>query len=328
MSKKKKKHGKDPKTPSFQKEVDDFIELTPKKYRKNYGEDYMSKKEVRAGYFGMLAGYIPSVITWLLKYGHVEKSSKLMDKKHDIYLVLSDNDFVKYLKDEIKNGEKIEGSEYLSAIILDMIKEAEAEKKEEEAKNPDKVVTMDMDDLIELSQLCSKKKLKKMKKAGVADDLAFDLVSVLPTAKLLKHHQIFRLGQVMQIIYAYSKSMEIDFGATIKYIIKPEYYPQLITYLLLERKADFVEFDDKQKEFFNSVTEWCFNTMEDYGKTGAMKEIEQIPLAYFTKRKADKAENKDANRRFFLGQIPPEFEHVNKVLAKLRARDSSIEEFL
>ena len=130
---------------------------------------------------------------------------------------------------------------------------------------------------------------------------------------------------LMQVIYTHAKTEEISFEAIMKYVVTANYYPALIAYLLLERKSEFVNMDDKQKEFFNKVTDWSFNCMEEMEKT----EIRQILESYFNARKRDKKNNKDSNRRFFLGSLPEnEFPNITKVLAKMKNDDSTIEEFL
>lgn len=301
----------------------DFSKLTKKKFKKKYADDYMSKKDQKSAYYAMLAGELPEVLKLLTMYSNVEE---VKDIKGACYERIADPKFVKYLSKVVdKDPEEIKNIEYMPIIILDMIKIADAQTKAEKEEDPDDKSSFDLSGLVGLSKIIIKKKMKKMVKAGVPADLAFDVLSILPTNRLLGQHQMYRLKQLMQVLYTYSKTVDIDFGTIMKYTVSTEYYPALIAYLLLERKSEFVDLDDKQKAFFNKVTEWCLNTMNDLEK----EEIREIFKTYFNTRKRDKSQNKDSNRRYFLSSIPAdEFPEVVKVLNKMKDADSTIEEFM
>ena len=301
----------------------DFTKLTKKKFKKKYADDYMSKKDQKAAYYAMLAGELPEVLKLLTMYSNVDEVKEI---KGVCYERIANPKFIKYLSKVVsKDPEEIKNIEYMPIIILDMIKLADAQSKAEKEEDPNDKSSFDLGSLVSLSKLINKKKIKKMEKAGIPSDLAFDVLSILPTNKLLGQHQMYRLKQLMQVLYAYAKTVDIDFGNIMKYTVNTEYYPAIITYLLLERKNEFVDLDDKQKAFFNKVTEWCLNTMNDLEK----EEIREIFKAYFNTRKRDKAQNKDSNRRYFLSSIPvDEFPEVVKVLNKMKDADSTIEEFM
>lgn len=298
-----------------------FASLTEKKYMKKYADDYESKKERRKGYYSMLLSELPEVIKLLVNYSHVKE---VLEIKHDIYERLFDKKLIKKITKEVDDDiDNIENITLFPIIIYDVIKEASIQHAKEKAEDPD-AKEFDLSDLVNLSNMILRKKMKKLEKAGVSKELAFDCLSVIPSSKVLEKG-MYRMRQLMQILYTHAKTEEVKIEPIMKYVVTSTYYPVIITYLLLERKSEFVNLDDKQKEFFNTVTDWAFNRMEEMEKT----EIRQILTSYFEARKRDKKNSKDSNRRFFLGSLPEnEFPNITKVLAKMKDNDSSIEEFL
>lgn len=303
-------------------DVKDFASLTKKKYEKKYADPYMSKDEKKKAYYDMLIDELPAVIKLLVNYSNVRE---VVDMKHDVYERLFDKKLIKKITKIVENDiDEIENICLLPIIIYDVIKEAN-KVHSEELKDDEKAADFDLTDVVDLSRLILKKKLKKLVKAGVNEDLAFDVLSIIPSNSVLKNHGMYRLRQMMMVLYNYSKTVDIDFDKLIKYVVSSDYYPSLIAYLLLEKKSDYVNYDEKQKEFFNKVTDWCFNTMEGLEK----EEIREILKTYFNYRKRDKQQNKDSNRRFFIGTLPAdEFPNITKVVEKMKAADNTIEEFL
>jgi len=298
-----------------------FASLTEKKYKKKYADDYSSKKEQKKAYYEMLIGELSEVIKLLVNYSHVKE---VLEIKNDIYERLFDKKLIKKITKSVDRGDDdIDNIELFPIIIYDVIKEASIQHAKEKEEDLD-AAGFDLSDLINLSNMILRKKMKKLTKAGISKELAFDCLSVVPSSKVLERG-MYRMRQLMQVIYTHAKTEEIDFGVIMKYVVTSNYYPILITYLLLERKSEFVNMDDKQKEFFNKVTDWVFNTLEEMEKV----DIRQILISYFNARKKDKTNNKDSNRRFFLGSLPEsDFPNITKVITKIKDSDSSIEEFL
>ena len=298
-----------------------FASLTEKKYMKKYADDYDSKKQKKKAYYEMLISELPEVIKLLVFYSQVKE---VIEIKHDIYARLFDKKLIKKITKIVDEDiDEIENITYFPIVIYDVIKEATMQHAKEKEEDPE-AKGFDLSDLINLSNKILRKKMKKLEKHGISKELAFDCLSVVPTSKVLEKG-MYRMRLLMNVIYTHAKTEDIDIEQIMKYVVTSNYYPVIITYLLLERKSEFVNMDDKQKEFFNKVTDWVFNTLEEMDKT----EIRQILISYFNARKRDKGQNKDSNRRFFLGSLPEnEFPNICKVLAKIKENDSSVEEFL
>jgi hypothetical protein len=153
---------------------------------------------------------------------------------------------------------------------------------------------------------------KKLKKKDVDEDVAFDVLSIVPTPKVLEGKQFrYRMGNVMKVLYEHAKTKEISYENIIESVIPVEYASQVISFNLLERLSRTQNFNDSQKKFNAQVTEWVFTTMESMDRSS----IEAILKTYVDIRKRDLANNNDADRRFLLKSVPEdEFPNLKKVI--------------
>lgn len=301
------------------RDVETFTKMTYKKYKKKFSDNFSKKKDNKKAYYNYMINCLPAVIILLTKYSNVRE---VMEIKDEIYeRMFGDDELLARIKKCLeKDPKSIENAEFFPIVIWDAMKVAAAWNEETGSK-------YDMSDIIEISTIVMEKKIKKLTKAGISKDLAFDCLSIIPTSKALEGKQAFRLRILMNMLYNRSKNdEEIKFDVIAKYVVTEEFYPALITTLLLERKSDYAGFEDKQKEFFNSVTDWALTALNDMEKT----QIREILKAYFGRRKADKEQGKDSNRRYFLSALPTgdDFKNIIKVIDKMKESDPSIEEFL
>ena len=308
-------------------DVREFTSLTIKKWKKDYGDPYLSKKEIKKNYYKALVDLLPEVIALLVRYSNRKEVQEITPA---IYEKLSDEKFLKTLKKMIESGdiELVDNYEQLPIVIFDFLRQASKWEQKLTAENDGKKVTIDTSDMVEISSMLLKKKIKKATKAGVPENIAFDVFSVIPTSKLLEKSSMYRMRQMFLVLYEHAKSEKITpqmFDTIVKTAVKEEYMPQLSVYLLLERKEMYTQFTEEQKEFFNQVTSWVMNTIEEMPKS----EIENILNAYFEARKRDKGQGKDSNRRYFLSSLPAEdFPKITKVLERIQTGDESVKEFM
>ena len=103
-----------------------------------------------------------------------------------------------------------------------------------------------------------------------------------------------------------------------------DYVPSIITFALLERKEKISGFNDTQKKLFNSITEYCFKTMEDMKKD----DIVAILKAYTEARKRDESQNKDTNRRYYISSLPEsDYPRILKVVSKIIELDEDMKKY-
>lgn len=290
MEEKKKKEFKIP------DEVKAFVKMNLKKFKKTEGDFYDSKKSLKKGYYAELMDMLPPVIACVLKYGHVEAMRETRDA---IYQKLCDSKFTKYLIKEIDHGNEFDNMILLPTIIFDINLSAK-QQQQIDKENGEEGKGYDLTDLKELAKLILKKKIKKAVKAGIDENVAFDVLSVIPSTDILKKSQQYHIRRFYQVIYQHAIDKEIKFDKVVKVVFGNDYIPSLLTFALLERKEKIANFTDTQKKLFNDITEYTFTTLEEQSKDT----IFEVLKAYISVRKRDESQNKDTNRRYYISSLP------------------------
>ena len=302
----------------------EFAKATLKRYKKQNGDYFDSKKELKASYSMYLIDLLPETIEFIVKYGYID-NEEVQGVKTEIYKKINDPDFIKVIKKELKNDNKIGNIKLLPIIIKEILMEAKRVNDQALAENPNAKV-YDMTDLVELSQMILKKKIKKMCKVGINSSLAFDTLSIIPCDKALESSQFYRIHTLYECLYEHAKSVAVPFEQIIDILIDEELYPVFITFALLERKEKFLKLTEAQKTLYLDISNWCFKTME---KDLSKEEIESIIKTYVTGRKRDDARGKDGNRRYALSSLSADdYSRITKVINKMTVDDESIKKYL
>lgn len=301
-----------------------FASASLKKYKKHNGDYFDSKKELKASYSMYLIDLLPDTIEFVVKYGYINKE-EVQEVKTAIYQKINDPEFIKILKKELKNDNKIKNIKLLPIIIKEILMEAKRVNDAALAEDPNAKI-YDMSDLVELSQMILKKKMKKMEKAGISSSVAFDVLSIIPCDDALESSQFYRIHALYDCLYEHAKGTAFSFADLMSILIDEEYYPVFITFALLERKEKFLKLTDAQKSLYLDISNWCFKTME---KDLKKEEVESIIKTYVAGRKRDESQGKDGNRRYALSSLSAEdYERINKVITKMIAEDDSIKKYL
>lgn len=303
-------------------EVKKLAKLSFKKFKKTDGDYYDSKKDLRKAYYAQIVDLLPAAIALIIKYGHIEAVKEV---KELIYEKITDPKFVKYLRKEIKAGSEFDNMILLPTIIYDIVGEAHKAAEAAKADDPDTETTFDVDDLVQVSRDILKKKIKKLTKAGVDEAVAFDVLSVIPTTKILAKSQQYHIRRFFTVLYEHAKTKEIKFEKIMKEVFKDgDYVNSVITFALLERKEKIANFTDTQKKLFNDITEYCFSTMEDMKKD----EIYDILKSYTDVRKRDESQGKDTNRRYYISSLPEsDYPRILKAVDRLCDTDEKLKKY-
>ena len=302
----------------------DFAKITFKKYKKEQGDYYDSKKELKSSYAMYLIDLLPGTIDFVVKYGYIQKE-EVQNAKVDIYKKINDPDFIKIIKKELKNGNKIDNIKLLPIIIKEILMEGKRLNDAALAEDPNAKL-YDMSDLVELSQMILKKRMKKLTKVGISSNVAFDALSIIPCEKALQSSQFYRIHSLYECLYEHAKSSAIPFKELMDVMIDQSYYPAFITFALLERKEKFTKLTDAQKKLYLDISNWCFDTMVN---SLSKEEIMTIIKTYVAGRKKDEANGKDGNRRYALTSLSAtDYEKITKVINKMIADDDSIKKYL
>lgn len=310
-------------------DVKDFASASLKKYKKTVKNDpWMDtdKKSIKKGYYNYLFDMLPAVTETLVYNSNNQEVKNMLPA---IYEKMMDPEFIKRLAKLIDEDGKdaFDNADIFPIVVNGMLRNAkEWTKKLQQEAGDDQSITINTEDLVDLQTKLLKKRMKKMKKAGVPDSIAFDVLCALPKPTLLERSGGYWMRQVFNVLYEHAKTTkDIPFEKIVEVAVTDEFYPTLFTTMLLERKEIYVQMSESQKEFFNGCTEWMFNQMENMNKSV----IYEILQSYADVRKRDKSQNRDSNRRYFMNSLPEtDFPKICKVLAKLKDDYAWVDEFM
>lgn len=304
-------------------DVKDFAKMTLKKFKKENDDFYESKKETKLSYYMYLIDLLPDVIEFVTKYGHVQQQD-VQDMKTLIYQKLTDYDFIKVLKKEIKNKNKIKNIKLLPIIINEILAEAKRVNDQRLAEDKNAEIYK-MEDIQELLELILKKKLKKFAKAGIDKATSVDVLATIPCDDALNISQFYRIKSFYDCLYEHVKGVAIPFEKIMELIVDEEYYPLFVSFALLERKERFSKFTEAQKTLYVDISSWCFKVMES-SKSDTIKSIINV---YINGRKRDDSQGKDSNRRYNLSTlVPDDYPKITKVINAMLSHDESIKKYL
>lgn len=309
------------------KDVLRMSKITLKKFKKKKveeGEDF-SKKELKKAYMDELIDYLPETIDFLLRYGGIQ-TNEMKDLRNSIYGKIADHKFIKYLTKQIKDDEDVGDIRLLPAVIRDIISEVKMQEEKDKQQNPNANISYDTSDILNLSQLILKKKIKKADKdLGIDPDVALDLLMVIPHKSMLKDRQInYRLRLFMNVLYEHAKTADINYESCLKLVGLNEYAQSVVVFNLLERRSKFNNFNENQQKLFIAINEWMLNQLEEMNRT----DLESVLKLYTDLRKRDASQNRDEDRRYFLKSVPEdEFPNLKKVINHMIDSNGDIEKF-
>lgn len=307
-------------------EVNEFVrsskEETKKMCKKNgWGT---KKSDVNNTYYSFLEARLPRVTNWVLLYGY-SKDERNAHLKEAVYAKLLQPKFINYLIKDIKN-ERVDANDFrlLPILIREIVVEANKENEKALKEDPNAAI-YDMSDVVELSKLILKKKLKKFIKKGISPELAFSVLSVIPCEEAITISPRYRMHTFYRVLYDFARSDTIPYEKLMNLIIDETYLPSFITFCLLEKKEVFADLTESQREFYLTISNWCFNTMEDMGKS----DVKAIINEYIKVRKRDAEYNKDGNRRYKLSTISEQdYPKIFSVVSHIKSENPELEAYL
>ena len=305
-------------------DVKDFAKADFKKFKKRNRDYYDSKKEIKRSYYLYLIDLFPAVIEFTVKYGYIN-DDEVQTIKHQVLAKINDVEFIKVLKKTLKEDDDIQNIKLLPIIIKEILMEAKKRNDAILSENPNGQI-YDMSDLVELSRMILKKRMKKLEKIGIPSALAFDVLSIIPCKAALQSSQMYRIRILYDTLYEHAKTTQIDFEKLIEAVVDEDYQLACITFALLERKEKFSRLTDSQKTLYLAITNWCFNTMEKKLKKAEVAEVLRV---YIRNRSRDDKNGKDSNRRYSLSSLSEEeYPRIATIVKRMIADDESVKKYL
>lgn len=304
--------------------VSKFANKTWKKYWKENKDVFDSKKDGLKEFCLYLQDMMPDVVEFLIRYGHIN-NEEVKHVKNDCFAKIINEDFIKYLGKRIKKDEDYEKELKMFPILVREIgMAAEQENQKALAQNP-RAAVYDMSDLYDISKKLMKKQMKKMMEIGISEEMAFDLLSLIPSPKAMQYSPVYRIRNLFNSLYEWSKSKAVPFKDIMNVIVKEEQYTNFIVFALLEKREVLSNMSDAQKNLYTDITTWCVETMEGMNP----HDITEIINAYIKARNRDESNGKDCARRYNLGVLTAEdYPHINAVITRMVAENGDIQKYL
>ena len=244
-----------------------FAKMNWKDFKKENKKYFSSKKELKKDYFITLTCDLPYVIDFVIRNGHIQDPAiqKVKNKCYQKFASGEDGPkYVEYLTKSLKHdyGRDTDNIMFLPIMLHEMIGDI-LKYNENNKDNPEEQVAPP-DDLFKLSETILEDRLSKAKKKDIPEDLAFDLLGIIPIPEATKYSRNFRIRMVFLMLYKYSANCpNLNFGKIMKFLFNKEDYEHIIRYALQERKDRCKNFNESQKVFFDSMNEWIFDTLEN-----------------------------------------------------------------
>lgn len=300
-----------------------FANTSLKSYKKHQGDFFDSKKELKLGYYMYLLDNLPETIEFMLKYGYIKKP-EIMEVKKDIYEKLKDEKFVKFLIKQLEDDEEV-GNIKLLPVIYREILETERSEAAKANVNNEEHQDVDVAMIKKLVEKILKKKIKKLTKAGVPENLAFDILTIVPCTDIFEYSRGYRIRMFFDTLYEYSKGMSVQFDTITDIIFDHSMYVPVIVFALLERKDKFSKLTDSQKTLYLDISNWCFSTMNNMKKD----EIKEIINYFVQARQNSEKKGEDSNRRYALSQLSAEdYDKIAKVVQTMIVENPAIKKYL
>jgi hypothetical protein len=307
------------------KDVENFVKTTWKRFKKDTKGCYKNKKKQVLAYYQTMAEGMQYCIEFFVRYGHL-KDENIAEAFEFFKTFLRTEDFCKELLVMLKDEElPVKEYIYLPIIIRGVLEEESRKAKQILAENADAEVPSH-ENLVKLSMWILKKKIKKLEKDGVPRELAFDVLSVIPSKEAIEFSRNYRIRTFFNILYEYAKTTDVAFEKLFKRIFGREYVPTLIVCALLEKKERFADLTEKQKAFHTALTSWCIDTMENDLE---YDEIMSILKRYVATRQQDDLANRDGNRRYPLSTLSEvDYPRLYKAIKSFISRNEADKKYL
>lgn len=311
-------------------EVLDFMDLNYSDYKKEWKKE-LGKKETKRRYLEEVVELIPYASDYVFNSGYLESEAEVGEH---LATMLSSEKTINAVIKECKDDDYYKASlntlpYFIRAMLIDMKDKAEGVT-EEDAD----ALTAVREALIKLINIITEKRINKLEKKGLDRGIALDLSAILvksgPDRDKIKFYQI---SEAMRSLYEYAEKepdliapgKPMDFIDLMAALVGKDNLPMVIQFALNERADRKTSMTDKQKAYWDHITQTVFSAIEEYDKDV----IDAILTNYIDNRKRDYQNGKDSPRRFHIIDLPEaEFPKTVKRVRKLITDDESNKQYL
>lgn len=319
------------------------LRMSPKKFAKKQGIRLkgkgMSKSERKHNRKRLKQAYAENAINGLNKAVKIladhPEGKKVNKVKEGVDNIISNPGVMKRVaKLYGKNPDNYSNMIFLPHMIMTTIAYYESEGISDEEKKI--AESLDKESLAEFCEKILKKKIKRYKKMGLDDSIAFQLAATVPTAKLFKNNRKW-YKRLIQQMYDMAAVCEVDIDAVLKAITKidkdkvisrKDFLEGFFSEFILQRSTNKNHsFTDTQKDLHEGLIERALVYLDGL-KSRKLKDI----LKQYIKRRKTAEEYKNDTKRVikFIDHANSNsaYTNIKAVVQELVADNSSNELYL
>ena len=319
------------------------LRMSPKKFAKTHGIRIkgkgMSKKERKHNLKRLTREYSEHALNGLNKAVKIlaenpdhKKSEKV---KVGIENIISNAKVMKRVaKLYRKDSDSFKNLIFLPNMIMNTLIYYASDNISDEEKEIGK--SLDTDALVEFCESILKKEIKRYKKMGLDPDIAYQMATIIPTAKLFKNsHQWYR--QLIQTMYEIAAKDEVDIDKILKSVCKIDKKKSISkkdfldgffsTFILQKNSNKNAKFNEYQKDLHEGLIERTLVYMNDL-KSRKLREMLKNYIK--TRKKAESYKNDSKRVIKFTDHANSNspYENIKKVVQELIADNSNNELYL
>lgn len=319
------------------------LRMSPKKFAKKNNIKIkgkgLSKNEIKRAKKRLESEYSENAINGLNKAVRIlaehPDAKKINKVKEGVENIISNPDVMKRIaKLYEKNPDQYTNMIFLPHMIMNTISYYSSDSISDEEKEI--AANLDKDTLAKFCEKILKKTIKRYKKFGLDDEIAFQLAAVVPTAKLFKNNRIW-YKKLIQQLYDMATVSEIDIDLILKSIIKidkdksiskKDFLEGFFSEFILQRSTNKTHsFTDNQKDLHESLIERTLIYLDNM-KSRRLKDI----LKQYIKRRKTAEEYKNDTKRIIKfidhANSNSSYTNIKSVVQELIADNSSNELYL
>ena len=284
------------------------LRMSPKKYAKKHSikisGKHLSKREKKHNVKKLKKEYSEAAINGLNKavkiLAEFPKHKKSDKVKTGVENIISNPDVMKRVaKLYKKSPESYVNMIYLPHMIMNTLVYYSSDAISDEEKEIGK--TLDSEGLVEFCEKILKKQIKRYKKMGLPQEMAYQLATVIPTAKLFKNNRQWYKSLIQQMYdIAENESVDIDLILKSVYKIdkkrvvgKKDFLEGFFSEFILQKSSNKTsKFTDTQKELHEGLIERALVYLDGL-KPNKCREILKT---YIKRRKTAEEYKKDGKR--------------------------------
>ena len=319
------------------------LRMTPKKFAKKHnirlkGKN-VSKKEKKHNtkrlireYSEFAASGLNKAVKIVAEHPKHKKTQKVMD---GIDNIISNPDVMKKIvKLYKKDPDSYPNMIYLPHMIMNTLVYYNSDNITEEEKEIAK--QLDTDGLVNFCEKILKKEIKRYKKNGLEPTVAYQMATVIPTAKLLRHSSVW-YNKLIQQMYDIAESEIVDVDIIIKAILrldkkkpihKKEFLEAFFSEFIMQKSSNkFAKMNDRQKELHDGLIERTLFYLDNVKHS----KLREILKRYIHRRKDAESHKNDAKRVIKFtdhAHSNSPYQNIKTVVQELITDDPTLEPYL